>query len=182
MTVAKSIVDEYLASHFTEGMSAEALLKGYKGYGEDPFISGGFEQEGYRDEFLKMANSYLEQMDARRKEHGGNFEEMNKPLDLPESKVLFSAWEYAEKRCEELCRSKEDDLQRSPDLSAEMESKCLKMAEIGAEALFSMSLKSLIAEGSVDSEMWLALMLAGARGPEELNFVNALASDWATSK
>jgi hypothetical protein len=57
----RKIVDDFLASTFTPGISAEDLYSYYKMFGEDPWISGA---DG----------------------------------------VPFSAWDYAGKRCVELCR------------------------------------------------------------------------------
>lgn len=62
VSFCRAIVDEYLASAYQEGMTAEALLKNYKMFGEDPFIIGS--RQGR----------------------------------------LFSAWDYAEIRCGEICR------------------------------------------------------------------------------
>ena len=59
----KKIVDQWLASSYKPGMSAEELCSAYKNFGLDPWISG------------------------------------------PENKS-FSAWEYAEKRCAEICAKK----------------------------------------------------------------------------
>ena len=99
---AKSIVDRCLESYYKEGMTAEALYNGYKGYGEDPFIIGDLGKD-VLDDTLARAKAMIEQMEARKLKHGNNFGEMNKPLDLPENRVCFSAWDYAEKRCKEMC-------------------------------------------------------------------------------
>jgi hypothetical protein len=37
---AKAIVDEFLESGYSSGVSAKELFDGYKMYGEDPWISG----------------------------------------------------------------------------------------------------------------------------------------------
>ena len=40
VTAAKAIVDQYLNSAHTPGMTADALLPSYRMFGEDPFIVG----------------------------------------------------------------------------------------------------------------------------------------------
>jgi hypothetical protein len=40
IAAARKIVDEYLQSAYTPGMSADALIASYCQFGEDPFISG----------------------------------------------------------------------------------------------------------------------------------------------
>ncbi len=99
---AKSIVDRCLESYYEEGMTAEKLCRCYKGYGEDPFIVGDLDQD-VMDETMARALAIIEQMGARLDAHGVSFDELNKPLMLPDSKVRFSAWDYAEKRCKEIC-------------------------------------------------------------------------------
>jgi hypothetical protein len=64
----REIVDEHLLSVYHSGMNSESLLKGYKLFGEDPYIAS---------------------------------------IDTTETKVLFSAWAYAEQRCKELCEQNE---------------------------------------------------------------------------
>jgi len=64
VAAAKELIDSFLLEHYTPGMTAETLLNGYKGFGDDPFITG--EGPG---------------IDSER----------------------FSAWEYAERKCEEIC-------------------------------------------------------------------------------
>jgi hypothetical protein len=62
IAAAKRIVDEYLTSAHTSGMSAAQLYHSYVNFGEDPYI-------------------VAEQSTG----------------------VLFSAWDYARKRCDEMC-------------------------------------------------------------------------------
>lgn len=57
----KRIVERSLEEQYQEGMAAEQLLRQYKSFGEDPWISSG----------------------------DGN--------------CKFSAWDYAEQRCNEIC-------------------------------------------------------------------------------
>jgi hypothetical protein len=40
LTAARGIVDGYLASAYTPGMSAEKLYQSYTNFGDDPFIIG----------------------------------------------------------------------------------------------------------------------------------------------
>lgn len=70
VTAAKKVVDEWLRSAYKPGITADELLKGYKSYGEDPFI------------------------------------EATPPND--DTGILFSAWDYARLRCEELCAQNPD--------------------------------------------------------------------------
>ena len=62
LEAAQTIVNEFLASEYRPGMTAEQLYEQYTGFGEDPFI----------------------------KPH-------------PDDRERFSAWDYAKKRCEEIC-------------------------------------------------------------------------------
>jgi protein associated with RNAse G/E len=101
---AKSIVDKCLKTYYKPGMTSESLCKGYKMYGEDPFIVGDLGVDVI-DETLERANAIIKEMESRQMD-GNSFEEMIKPMNLPESKVRFSAWDYAEKRCKELCEDK----------------------------------------------------------------------------
>ncbi len=64
IAASKKIVDDYLHSAYTPGVTSEALSSSYKAFGEDPFIV------------------------ASPTEEGG---------------VLFSAWDYAARRCREMC-------------------------------------------------------------------------------
>lgn len=69
--VCQQIVDDYLLSEQTPGMSAEELYSSYREFGDDPFIIGG----------------------------------------TPNVRgVLFSAWDYAKHRCNELCAVSKADL------------------------------------------------------------------------
>jgi hypothetical protein len=61
VAACRRIVDEFLLSTYTPGMSAEALYDHYTGFGTDPFIVGG------------------------------------------EARNDFSAWDYARRRCKEIC-------------------------------------------------------------------------------
>jgi hypothetical protein len=39
VAACRRIVDDFLALHFTPGMSADDLFRQYTGFGEDPFVS-----------------------------------------------------------------------------------------------------------------------------------------------
>lgn len=51
IAACKKIVDEFLLNGFKPGMTAEHLYKGYKGFGEDPFI----EKENPSDPYVKFS-------------------------------------------------------------------------------------------------------------------------------
>jgi hypothetical protein len=61
VAAAKKIVDDFLKSSHTPGLSAEELLAKYKSFGEDPWISSD------------------------------------------DAGCKFSAWDYAQRRCREIC-------------------------------------------------------------------------------
>jgi hypothetical protein len=105
--MAKSIVDHFLEHTYKPGTNSTDLYDGYTGFGEDPFIVGDLSKE-VQEETLARANAIIEEMKSRENTPGITFEEKIKPIDLPVSKERFSAWDYAEARCKEICR-KEDE-------------------------------------------------------------------------
>jgi hypothetical protein len=177
---AKSIVDSFLESHYKEGMTADELCRGYKGYGEDPFIVGDLGQEVV-NETMARAKAIIEQMGARLDAHGGSFEEINKPLDLPESKVRFSAWDYAEKRSEEMCRVKVDESskdnlkERIP--AADILTAISILANRGSLKLFKRDLTALKADSGVDIDLpkLCSLAAVGCETTDDAALVNAVA-------
>jgi len=50
---AKEIVDDFLSSAYTPGMSAEKLYQGYTSFGDDPFIIGPEEKQFSAWEYAK---------------------------------------------------------------------------------------------------------------------------------
>jgi hypothetical protein len=103
VALAKAIVDDYLEPRAHSGITANALFTSYRQYGEDPFIAGDLGEDVLAETLTRMI-SIIAELEARRESHGDSFQEMNKPLNLPVGKVRFSAWDYAEARCKELCR------------------------------------------------------------------------------
>jgi hypothetical protein len=87
-SVARRNVDDFLTSAGTSGMTAGGLYACYTMFGEDPFIVG--------------PDSSVSRVDPETGEM--------------ESFPRFSAWEYAEQRCQEICGKASENTPPSVDI------------------------------------------------------------------